>query len=138
MDEVKRRLGYRFSFSDVYHSEASAGADMQVVLRIKNSGFAAPVNPRAVELVFVDGNGKKTVFELNHIDPRFWFANKTAVINETVKIPADASGLCTLYLNLPDPKPTLHDNPDFSIRLANEGVWESETGYNKVFEFEIN
>ena len=138
MDEVKRRLGYRFSFSDVYHSEISAGADMQVVLRIMNSGFAAPVNPRAVELVLVDGNGKKTVFELNHIDPRFWFANKTAVINETVKIPADASGLCTLYLNLPDPKPTLHDNPDFSIRLANEGVWESETGYNKVFEFEIN
>ena len=137
MDEVKRRLGYRLSVADVYHSEPEAGNDLQVVLRIKNSGFAAPVNPRAVELVLVDGNGKKTVYELDNIDPRFWFANKTSIINETVKMPADASGKCTLYLNLPDPKATLHDNPAFSIRLANEDVWEAETGYNKVLEFTL-
>ena len=138
MDEVKRRLGYRFSLSDVYHSEASAGNDMHIVLRIKNSGFAAPVNPRAVELVLVDGNGTRTVYALNHIDPRFWFAGRTSIINETIKIPAHASGHCTLYLNLPDPKPTIHDNPDFSIRLANEGVWDAATGYNKVLEFDMS
>lgn len=137
MDEVKRRLGYRLSLSDVYHSEPLPGKDMQVVLRIRNTGFAAPVNPRAVELVLVDGAGKKAVYELNHIDPRFWFAGKTSVINETIRLPEDASGDCVLYLNLPDPKPTLHDNPDFSIRLANDEVWESATGYNKVLEFFI-
>ena len=35
-----------------------------------------------------------------------------------------------VYLNLPDPMPNLHDNPDFSIRLANKDMWEEETGYN--------
>lgn len=35
-----------------------------------------------------------------------------------------------------EPEPEV-DNPDFSIRLANEGVWDSATGYNKVLEFEI-
>jgi hypothetical protein len=137
MDEVKRRLGYRLSLSDVYHSEIQAGKDLQIVLRIRNSGFAAPVNPRAVELILVDGNGNRTVYALNHLDPRFWFAGKTSIINETIKIPADASGHCTLYLNLPDPKPTLHDNPCFSIRLANEGVWDAATGYNKILEFDM-
>lgn len=137
MDEVKRRLGYRLSVADVYHSAPAAGADLQVALRIKNSGFAAPMNPRAVELVLVDGNGNKTVYELKDVDPRFWFANKTSVINQTIAVPAEAAGTCTLYLNLPDPKPTLHDNPDFSIRLANDNVWDAATGYNKILEFTL-
>lgn len=137
MDEVKRRLGYRLSLADAYYSAAAAGKEMQVALRIKNSGFAAPMNPRAVELVLVDGNGSKTVYELKNVDPRFWFANKVSVINETIEIPADATGNCTLYLNLPDPKTTLHDNPDFSIRLANEDIWDGDTGYNKVLEFSL-
>ena len=137
MDEVKRRLGYRLSLSDVYHSEIAAGETVDVVLRIKNSGFAAPMNPRAVELVLVDGKGTKTVYEIKDVDPRFWFANKTSIINKSIKIPAGASGKCTLYLNLPDPKPVLRNKPEFSIRLANEDVWESATGYNKVLEFTL-
>lgn len=137
MDEVKRRLGYRLSLSDVYHSEATAGKDMQVILRIKNTGFAAPMNPRGVELVLVDGNSKKTVYEVTNTDARYWFAGRTSIVNQTISIPADASGKCKLYLNLPDPKETLHDNPLFSIRLANDNVWEENTGYNKILEFTL-
>ena len=137
MDEVKRRLGYRLSLTDAYHSQLKAGQKAQVVLHVKNSGYAAPMNPRAVELVLVDGNGTKTVYNVENNDPRFWFAGETAVINQMIKIPADASGKCTLYLNLPDPKATLHDNPRFSIRLANDKVWDETTGYNKVLEFKL-
>lgn len=136
-DEIERRLGYRLSFADVYHSTPAAGEDMTVALQIKNSGFAAPMNGRAVELVLVDGNGKKTVYELNDVDPRYWFAGRTVNIEKTISIPADASGKCTLYLNLPDPKPTLHDNPRFSIRLANDGIWNDDLGYNKIMEFNL-
>lgn len=138
MDEVKRRLGYRLSLSDIYHSpSAEAGKDFRIAMRIKNSGFAAPMNPRAVELILVDGNGRKTIYEVQDTDPRYWFAGKTSVIDETIQLPADASGKCTLYLNLPDPKPTLHDNPLFSIRLANDNVWNEDTGYNKILEFTL-
>ena len=136
-DEIERRLGYRLSFADVYHSTPAAGQDMTVALQIKNSGFAAPMNGRAVELILVDGNGKKTVYELDDVDPRYWFAGRTINIEKAISIPADASGKCTLYLNLPDPKPTLHDNPRFSIRLANDGVWNDDLGYNKVMEFNL-
>ena len=138
MDEIERRLGYRLSLTDVYTESAPvAGADSRVVLKLQNTGFAAPVNGRAVELVLVDGNGKKTVYPFENIDPRYWFVGEDITIDETVKIPADASGACTLYLNLPDPKPVLHDNPLFSIRLANDEIWDEATGYNKIAEFTL-
>lgn len=138
MDEIERRLGYRLHISDVYHTPSvAAGEDFNLVLKIKNTGFAAPVNPRAVEIVFVDGKGKRTVLECKDIDPRYWFAGETVTIDRMISIPADATGECTLYLNLPDPKPTLHDNPRFSIRLANENVWDEENGFNKVATFTL-
>ena len=136
-DEIERRLGYRLSFADVYHSTPAAGQDMTVALQIKNSGFAAPMNGRGFELVLVDGKGKKTVYEFNDVDPRYWFAGRTVNIEKAISIPADASGKCTLYLNLPDPKPTLHDNPRFSIRLANDGVWNDDLGYNTIMTFNL-
>ena len=137
MDEIERRLGYRLHVSDIYHSAATAGEDLKVVLKIKNTGFAAPMNGRGFEFVLVDGKGNKTVYEMKDIDPRYWFAGETVTIEKVIKVPAEATGVCTLYLNLPDPKPTLHDNPRFSIRLANENAWDEATGYNKLVEFTL-
>ena len=136
-DEVERRLGYRLALTDVYHSTFAAGKDCTVAVQVKNSGFAAPMNGRGYELILVDGNGKTTVYAFDDVDPRYWFANRTVNVEKVISIPADATGNCTLYLNLPDPKPTLHDNPRFSIRLANENVWEEATGYNKIAEFTL-
>ena len=137
MDEVKRRLGYRLSLKDVATSKPAAGKALRVRFNIKNSGFAAPGNPRHIELVLVDGNGKKTVYEFKDVDMRYWFANETVTVDKLIDLPKDASGNCTLYLNMPDPKATLHDNPLFSIRLANDGVWNEKTGYNKIAEFKL-
>lgn len=137
MDEVKRRLGYRLSLKDVATSKAAAGKALRVKLNIKNSGFAAPGNPRHVEIVLVDGNGKKTVYEFKDVDMRYWFAKETVTVDKLIDLPKDASGDCALYLNMPDPKATLHDNPLFSIRLANDGVWNEKTGYNKIMEFNL-
>ena len=40
-------------------------------------------------------------------------------------------------MNLPDPCETLHQDPRFSIRLANTGTWNEETGYNTLYSFTI-
>lgn len=137
-NEIERRLGYRLALSDVYHTPAAvAGEAFRIVLKIDNTGFSAPINPRAAEFVLVDGKGRKTVFEMKDVDPRYWFAGETVTLDRTVNIPSEASGECTLYLNLPDPEPTLHDNPLFSIRLANEDIWDEASGYNKVATFTL-
>ena len=138
MDEVKRRLGYRLSLTEVaVPKKPAAGENFRVRIGLKNSGFAAPANPRDVELILVDGNGKQTVYAFKDVDPRYWFANETNFIDKVVKLPADASGKCVLYLNLPDPYKTIHDNPLYSVRLANDNVWDSKTGYNKIAEFTL-
>lgn len=135
-EEVERRLGYRLALEEVSHTaDVSAGNDFRIVLKIRNTGFAAPVNPRSVEFILQDGNGRKTVYELSDVDMRYWFAGETMIIDRVIQLPPDASGECTLYLNLPDPEETLHDNPLFSIRLANDGIWNKEKGYNKIAEF---
>jgi hypothetical protein len=35
-------------------------------------------------------------------------------------------------LHLPDPSPRLYGRPEYSIRLANRGVWEPATGFNRL------
>ena len=141
LDEIKRRLGYRLSLTDVYHSTTVyAGGKMNVRFTIQNSGFAAPMNGRDVELVLVDSQGSKTVIDLSdEVDPRYWFAGGKYTVETSIDIPeSETDESYTLYLNLPDPKETLHDNPYFSIRLANnENIWDATTGYNKLFTLNI-
>ncbi len=138
-DEIEKRLGYRITLTDIHHTpKAVPGQDYRVVLELKNTGFAAPMNPRDVELVFVDGSGKKKVYALDDVDPRYWFAGNEVTIDRTIKIPEDAEGSCVICLNLPDPESALRNNPLFSIRLANaEYMWDEGTGYNRLIQLEL-
>ena len=137
-DEIEKRLGYRITLTDLHYTpEAVPGKNYRLILELKNTGFAAPMNPRDVELVFVDGNGKKTISQLKRVDPRYWFAGETITIDREIKIPEDAAGDCAIYLNLPDPEFSLRNNPLFSIRLANDDVWDEKTGYNRLIELKL-
>lgn len=50
-------------------------------------------------------------------------------------VPADIpNGEYQVLLNLPDPTPKLYNRPDYSIRLANQNVWEANTGYNWLLQ----
>ena len=132
MDEIKRRLGYRFVLDKAIPSEApKAGDTYNLVLHLRNVGFASLHNPRAVELVFVDKNdATKKFVHKQQIDPRFWMPGETAIVTLRAKLDKQMSGEYNVYLNLPDAYDVLHDNPAFSIRLANEDMWDEATGYN--------
>lgn len=138
-DEIEKRLGYRITLTDIHHTPTAApGQDYRVVLELRNTGFAAPMNPRAVELVFVDGKGNKMVHALDDVDPRYWFAGNKVTIDRTIKIPEDAEGDCVICLNLPDPEVALRNNPLFSIRLANaEYMWDEKNGYNRLISLKL-
>jgi hypothetical protein len=41
-------------------------------------------------------------------------------------------GLYAVYLNLPDPAVGIRNRPEYSIRLANKGIWEDATGCNSL------
>jgi hypothetical protein len=62
-------------------------------------------------------------------DPRRWGAGTTTSLSWKVAAPP-VPGTYKLLLNLPDPR--LSTRPDYSIRLANNGTWQSATGYNDL------
>ena len=127
-DEIVNHLGYRLVLLDSYHTEnPEAGKQFDLAIRIQNRGYDAPMNPRNATLVFVDGSGKKSEFPLGS-DPRTWHTGLT-VVKTSFTLPA-AKG--TLYLNLNDP--LLPDRPEYSIAFANDNVFDSNTGYNKLLE----
>ena len=127
-NDIFNKLGYRLVLDNVERKEnAAAGEELEIAVNFHNDGYAAPMNPRRVELVFIDKNGKKTISRVNS-DPRKWHPGAHTVLTNII-LPSDKG---TLYLNLSDP--LLPDNPLYSIAFANKNVFDSNTGYNKLFE----
>ncbi|RDG37758.1 DUF4832 domain-containing protein [Streptomyces corynorhini] len=134
LPEITRGLGYRFALqSGTYPTAASRGGTLPVNITVKNDGFAAPFNPRGLELVLRDTATSQVYRLALSGDPRTWLAGTTTTINQSVTLPSTLpAGTYGLLLNLPDP--ALPGNPLYSIRLANTGTWEASTGYNNLLQ----
>ena len=136
-DAVDKRLGYRLVLREAgFTQKPAAGGDFRIVLKMENVGFAAPMNPRDAEFVLTGSDGKVVETWAVNSDPRTWHSGPFT-LDETIKLPAGLNGTYTLYLNLPDPAPTLRGKSRFSIRLANENMWNEETGYNTLYTVTI-
>ncbi|MEZ5293755.1 MAG: DUF4832 domain-containing protein [Vicinamibacterales bacterium] len=134
VDEIRSRLGYRFRLLDAHvTAQAQAGRRWGMALRLVNDGWAAPYNPRLVELVLRhEGSGRLIRFPLTE-DPRFWGAGETRLLSFSTVLPPDLEdGDYDVLLDLPDPERGLYGVPAYSIRLANDGVWEPDTGFNDL------
>ncbi len=138
LEEIKRRLGYRLVLDEgTFTYKAEAGKSFKIEFSLHNEGFSPVQNPRDAELVLADASGKVVGTWPIESDPRYWMPGQKTTVSQTVTLPSDISGSMSLYLNLPDPCETLHDNPMFSIRLANEDTWNEETGYNLLHTFTL-
>lgn len=125
---AKQRLGYRFALEQgTFTDKAKPRGDVKVNLKIRNDGWAAPYNPRQVQLVF---QNDKHTFKVNvPADPRLWGAGTTTTLDWKVAAPP-IPGKYRLLLNLPDP--LLSARPEYSIQLANTGTWQPNTGFNDL------
>lgn len=139
MPEIMKKLGYRFILKNGQFTKApKAGSDMHIQLDIANEGWAAPFNPRDVELIFIKKKGGNKYMVKLPDDPRLWLSNTTHKVTAEIALPADMSaGEYEIFLNLPDPRPTLHNKAEYSIQLANEKVWKKKQGYNLLHTVEI-
>lgn len=127
---IVAKLGYRLVMREVYYSKKIAvSKPCSVTLIFRNDGYAAPMNPRNASLVWLATDGTMNEYPID-CDPRHWYPGEHSVM--ATFTPTSAQG--TLYLKLSDP--LLPDRPEYSIALANEGVFDSATGLNKLFEIE--
>lgn len=137
-DEIECRLGYRLCLTDAtFPKEVKAGEPFKATISLKNLGFAAPINPRGAELVFVanDNTSERYTVALED-DPRSWYGGESHTIDVSCDAPAlNAGKSYSLYLNLPDEAETLRSNPHFSIRTANVDTWNETLGMNLLHTF---
>lgn len=133
-EDIVKRLGYRFVLKGAsFEGDFKAGGKMTINIDFKNIGFASIINERPLEWVIVnEADSKEKYIISSPKDPRDWKGSHEYSYSEEITLP---SGLKSgqsykICLNLPDAAPTLRNKSDFSIRLANKGVWEESTGYN--------
>ena len=134
MDTILTRLGYRLVLENVIHTDKPVfERPFEMNCTLRNVGFAAPMNKRDVELIFVNASNpsEKHVFKQD-VDPRFWLPEEEHKFTLSCTLKDFQEGQYKVYINLPDPYPSLHNDPRFSIRLANENVWDEKTGYNYI------
>jgi hypothetical protein len=134
LDVVKRRLGYRLALtSGTFQPSARPGSELQLQLTVRNDGYAPPFNPRGVEILARNtSTGALYVAKVN-ADPRRFVPGASRTIDARLCLPATMpAGSYALSLALPDPEPTLHDRPEYAIRLANSGLWDPASGANSL------
>jgi hypothetical protein len=133
MDNIKRNLGYRFIMQNaVLPDNVVRGTNLEIILNLKNKGYASPYNKRTLKLLLRNkATGEVKSFDLT-ADVRKWYSGDIKV-TESVAIPSDlAAGDYEMLLNLPDAYASIAARPEYSIRLANNDTWEASTGYNKL------
>jgi Domain of unknown function (DUF4832)/Domain of unknown function (DUF4874) len=131
-ETIAKKLGYRFRLIESsIPTHSRPGGQLLMNFKIVNDGWAAPYNPRKLEVILRNQhNGSISRLNLRE-DPRFWQAGETYSVKIKQRLPRNLPvGKYDLLLNLPDPTSTLRNRPEYSIRLANKDLWESSSGYN--------
>lgn len=138
MEEIKRKLGYRFVLKNgTYPNAAEVGTTLNFTLNLENVGFSAPFNYRDLLLVFRPiGGGSITKLKVlgTNSDTRFWHTG-TINLQGSVQIPNNMTlGNYQLLLHISDPSNNqmVANRPEYSIRLANTNLWDTNTGYNQL------
>jgi PKD repeat protein/photosystem II stability/assembly factor-like uncharacterized protein len=137
MSEIQKRLGYRLELQNSEVStEARPGQSVSVKIVLKNVGFAAPFNARKGKIL-LRNTVTNALWQVDlPEDPRSWLpGNQNYVIQHSFCLPGDLPiGDYDLLFQLADPSPALSNRPEYAIRLANDGVWEAATGFNKLLQ----
>ncbi|WP_421876722.1 DUF4832 domain-containing protein [Marinoscillum sp.] len=135
MEAIKRNLGYRIVLDSAYLEEKVAvGGSMDLSLFIRNVGYAAPMSDRPVVLILFNQDTEESFkFEFN-TDVRFWL--ESVSLEDSFDLSNVPAGVYNLYLSLPDGHESIEDRPEYAIRLANEDMWEEESGWNNL-DFQV-
>ena len=133
-ESIVQQLGYRFRLTEAtLQNQASPGGAFSLTLSLVNDGYASPYNSRQVNVILRNTDNGEIFVHRTDEDPRRWLPGDPITIEVEAGVPASlANGNYEVLLHLADPEPTVADRAEYAIRLANEAVWEAETGYNSL------
>jgi hypothetical protein len=127
LGRLRRQLGYRFSLLEATFPPAvKPGGSMELTLRLRNDGFAAPFNPRPLHVIL--SNATQRLDARLSIDARRWEPGEHKV-SVKLSIPSKVQrGAYRLSLALPDDAASLAARPEYAVRFANAGIWDAKEG----------
>jgi len=129
-DYIGMMMGYRFVLKTASISVVpDHGGSLCVALSLVNSGFGTLMKKKNFELVIK--NGERLYRALIDEDARLWSKNEPINRRYYFSLP-QIKGNWEVYLGLTSTFRSLASNPYYSVRFANEGVWNDELGLNKI------
>lgn len=132
MKSIKQNLGYRFVLKNaVITSAIKREKKIHIELHIENKGYASPYNPRPVQLLLRNRQTNKITAYDFKTSIQKWFSGHIR-LKQTFAVTNAEKGEYEILLNLPDGYRSLQHNPAYSIRFANEDMWEEATGFNNL------
>ncbi len=128
---LQRKMGYRLRLVDAtFPTSATAGNSFTFSANLNNDGYSSIIKPRPIYLVFDNGTSRFNV-QMSSVDVRKWISGANNLAQQTVTLPSNMpGGTYKLALWLPDYYASIQSRPEYSIRLANTGTWDSTNGYN--------
>jgi hypothetical protein len=134
-EEIAQRLGYRLRLLEgEFPTAITPNSLLTFSLILVNEGFASPYNPRGVEVALrSQQDGQVYPLTLQDVpDPRRWLPDDGPIeLLIEANLPAELPpGDYELLLALPDPR--LPTRPEYHLRLANEHIWEANSGWHRL------
>jgi hypothetical protein len=120
--EVRGRMGYRLALVSADAPDRVRPGDTAVIaVRLRNTGWARPINPRPLVLRLRDASSGRTIElagdDLRGVDPA---ASSPTTFRFGWHVPANAPvGSYQLELAAPDASPSLAHDPRYALRFAN-------------------
>lgn len=138
-DTMMQRMGYRLSITSIsYPSTIAVGAtSLPYTIVVNNNGTAAPFNQYNVKLSLALASNVSVIVAQYTLgdDVRVWIPETPAITitgNFPLSIIMVAGTQYTLLLSICDVYPSLSNNPNYCIRLANTDVTYLNTGAHNL------
>jgi hypothetical protein len=132
-EEIDKRLGYRLSLvrADIPDTLV-AGSNNNIIIEVTNTGFARPWYFRTPYIRYIQGEEIVGQVPLTNIDIRVLAPQENVQFLVTTEVPENLNGNYDIALWLPDANEVNYSNHRYSIRLANENVWDTQHGHNII------
>lgn len=133
-EEFEQDMGYRLVLdSSGIDSVVSKSAALNIAINLHNQGWAPIYNHKTVSLIMVPTSGEVMSVDLD-VDIRMARPGEPFIITESIDLADVPTGTYQLHLHIADQFESIASRPEYSIRLANEDLWNHSTGWNNLLQ----
>ena len=134
--QMSRRMGYRLRLTSASMPRTAASGSVLggVQLDMVNDGWGKVYNPRRLDLILRNTqNGALSRIGLSADARRILpLGGQTRSLQLQGQLPSLAAGTYAVLLHLAAPEASIMNRPEYSIRLANQNIWDGNTGYHDL------